>query len=210
MNFGAMSFVTPFEAYTKYLAYRSHFTQDSYDILKYNGKVNATTNSFETRKDKFFFHKLSKHKDVDGFLISHMLVGNPHKKWIRDMIHDEEDHHYYAEWLKRKQSLTYLFQSEIEQLDDDYNSNIIIPKDGGMPKLYKLILRNKISPETVIALNTLSPFFGYWSANNLDQYVWGDIRKKYEKYTPFVEFDRNKFRSILLERFSHSNSSDEK
>jgi hypothetical protein len=210
MNFGAMSYVTPFEAYTKYIAYRNHFTQDSYDIVKYNGKVVANQNSFETRKDKYFFHKLSKHKDVDGFLISHMLIGNPHKKWIRDMFIDEETHSYYAEWLKRKQSLTYIFQSDIELLDDDYNSNIFIPKDGSMPKLYKLILRQKISPETVIVLNTLSPFFAYWSVNNIDQFVWCDIRKKYEKYAPFVEFDRDKFRSILIQRFSHSNSSEEK
>lgn len=202
MNFGAMSFVTPFEAYTKYLAMRSHFSQDSYDYFKYGGKIKASTQSFDIRNDKYFFHKLSKHKDVDGFLVAHLLVGDPGKKWIRDMLQDEEEHKYYAEWLKRKQSFTYLFKTELEQLDDNYNANIIVPEDGGMPKLYYLLLRKRISPETVIVLNTLSPFFAYWSSKNVDPYVWGDMRKKLEKYTPFVDFDRDKFRAMVINRFA--------
>lgn len=202
MNFGAMSFVTPFEAYTKYLAMRSHFSRDSYDYFKYGGKIKASAQSFETRNDKYFFHRLSKHKDVDGFLVAHLLVGDPGKKWIRDMLQDEEEHKYYAEWLKRKQSFTYLFKTELEQLDDNYNANIIVPEDGGMPKLYYLLLRKRISPETVIVLNTLSPFFAYWSSKNVDPYVWGDMRKKLEKYTPFVDFDREKFRAMVIDRFA--------
>jgi hypothetical protein len=202
MNFGAMSYVTPFEAYTKYLAYRMHFTSDSYDYLRYNGSVKANQITFDTRNDKYFFHKLSKHKDVDGFLISHMLVGNPHKKYIRDILHDEEDKKVYASWLKRQQSLTYIFKEDIAKLDDDYNKNIKIPDNGSMPKLYMMMLRQTISPETVVILNSLTPFFQYWTDNNLDPYVWSDINKKYTKYTPFVQFDKDKFRKLLLERFS--------
>lgn len=193
--------MTPFEAYTKYLAFRSHFTRDDYDYIKYNGKVRANANSFDTRNDKYFFHKLSKHKDVDGFLIAHMLVGNPGKKWIRDMLQDEENHHYYAEWLKRKQSLSYIFKNDLSLMNDDYNSNFAIT-DGGNPKMYSLMLRNRVSPETAIILNNLAPYFQYWTNKNLDPYIWGDLRKKLEKYTPFVEYDRDKFLTMVKERFA--------
>ena len=47
-----------FQAYTLYLALKQHFTPGrGYDFFKYNGKTNASKNAFETRKDKYFFHK---------------------------------------------------------------------------------------------------------------------------------------------------------
>ena len=41
-----------FEAYKHYLALKLHFSSD-YDYFKYNGKTNATQQSFEKRKDRF-------------------------------------------------------------------------------------------------------------------------------------------------------------
>ena len=54
--------MTPFESYKTFLAVKSHFTT-SYDYIKYNGKVNATQSSFEVRKDKYQYYKLSKQKE---------------------------------------------------------------------------------------------------------------------------------------------------
>lgn len=36
---GRIKIVEPFEVYQKYLAMKRHFTSDSYDYHKYNGKV---------------------------------------------------------------------------------------------------------------------------------------------------------------------------
>ena len=48
-----------FEAYKHYLALKLHFSSD-YDYFKYNGKTNATQQSFEKRKDRFRFSKLAR------------------------------------------------------------------------------------------------------------------------------------------------------
>ena len=53
--------MSPFEAYKLYTAIKNHFTTESYDYFKYNGKVRASEHTFETRKDKYMFYKLSKH-----------------------------------------------------------------------------------------------------------------------------------------------------
>ena len=74
-----------YEMYVYYLALKRHFTS-SYDYHKYNGKINASITSFETRKDKFFFYKLSKRSDAKDFILSNM-VNNP-KIWIGDMLSD--------------------------------------------------------------------------------------------------------------------------
>ena len=65
-------FMTPFEVYTKYIALKNHFSQERYDYFTYGGKVRAKESSFEIRKDKYFFYKLSKHKDIENFLLANI------------------------------------------------------------------------------------------------------------------------------------------
>jgi hypothetical protein len=66
--------MTPFESYTTFLALKNHFTTDSYDYIKYNGKVGAKPSSFDVRKDKYQFYKLSKHKDP----LKYLEIGRAH------------------------------------------------------------------------------------------------------------------------------------
>ena len=47
-----------YDAYTLYLGIKLHFHSDSYDFVKYNGKVKSDINSFLKRKDKYHFGKL--------------------------------------------------------------------------------------------------------------------------------------------------------
>ena len=46
--------MTGFDCYRTYLAFKNHFTKDNFDYFKYGGKTNATTSSFNKRKDKYF------------------------------------------------------------------------------------------------------------------------------------------------------------
>ena len=62
---GRIATVEPYDAYVKYLAMKSHFTDKKYDYIKYNGKVKAWRTTFETRRDKYFFYKLSKQKNPE-------------------------------------------------------------------------------------------------------------------------------------------------
>ena len=50
--------MTGFDCYRTYLAFKNHFTKDNFDYFKYGGKTNATTTSFNKRKDKYFFEKM--------------------------------------------------------------------------------------------------------------------------------------------------------
>ena len=47
--------MTGFEVYKMYLALKQHFTKSDYDYFKYEGKVRANENSFEQRRDRYFF-----------------------------------------------------------------------------------------------------------------------------------------------------------
>ena len=63
-----------FEVYKTYLAVKLHFTSKSYDYIKYEGKVNAKLDTFTSRNDRYFFHKLSKRFKEDEIL--HFFVAN--------------------------------------------------------------------------------------------------------------------------------------
>ena len=43
--------MTGFDCYRTYLAFKNHFTKDNFDYFKYGGKTNATTTSFNKRKE---------------------------------------------------------------------------------------------------------------------------------------------------------------
>ena len=64
--------MVPFDTYKTYLALKNHFTKDSYDYHKYQGKSRASLQSFYKRKDRYWFEKLSRQKeekDVIDFLL---------------------------------------------------------------------------------------------------------------------------------------------
>lgn len=190
--------VTPFEAYTTYLALKNHFNKPSYDFFKYGGKGKFSPTSFEVRKDKFFFHKLAKHKDVANFIVANMIEKGD--LWVGDLVNDDDANNIYNEWLKRQQSLSYVFKNQLEKLDDDLNKNILV-EDGQHPHLLNLYKKKIISDETLIVLNSILGFFKYWDKNISEEVIWPRIKIKLMKYEPFISFDKNKMKVILRERF---------
>ena len=186
-----------YQMYVYYLAIKRHFTSN-YDFHKYNGKINASVTSFETRKDKFFFYKLSKKTDAKNFILAN-LVENPNI-WIGDMIGEKGDA-VFMEWKKRQQSISYVFKSELSNLDEDFDSNLIV-KDGQHPKLLRLHINRTISKETLIIVDDLTNVFSYWSKKILDNIIFPDILNTCNKYKPFLEYDRNKMKSILVDIFA--------
>ena len=186
-----------YQMYVYYLAIKRHFTSN-YDFHKYNGKINASVTSFETRKDKFFFYKLSKKTDAKNFILAN-VVENPNI-WVGDIVGEKGDA-VFMEWKKRQQSISYVFKSELSNLDEDFDSNLIV-KDGQHPKLLRLHINRTVSKETLIIVDDLTNVFSYWSKKILDNIIFPDILNTCNKYKPFLEYDRNKMKSILVDIFA--------
>lgn len=182
-----------FKTYIDYLALKRHFTTKSYDYHKYNGKVKASFESFQTRNDAFFFYKLSQRLENQQLIISNM-VQNP-DVWIRDIVEETGDE-IYKSWKKRVDGLTYHFQQDLKQLDEDYKSNFIVI-GGQHPRLLSLFLQRKISLETFTILTNISNVLDYWEENVVDKIVACDKITLSRKYYPFLEVDRKKFSVII-------------
>jgi hypothetical protein len=189
-----------FEAYKHYLALKSHFTTKTYDYFKYGGAVKAKRESFEVRNDRYFFQKLSKRKDITDFLVSLFVYGKK-DMWIGDVVRNEESEQMYRKWQKVKQSLTYVFMSDLEKFNEDLVSSFIV-EDGQHPHALKLLMREEIHIETFIILNDIMRFTPSWNRQIVEQNIWPEIRQKCKKYHPFLTYDKENLKKILVDKFN--------
>lgn len=187
-----------FDTYKLYLALKSHFTSKTYDYFKYGGRTKASKLTFEKRHDKYFFHKLSKRKDVLGFLVANFVYNA--NKWAGDLLQNSDSEECYVRYQRYRESLTYQFTNDLDKLDITFDNNVVVT-DGQHPKLLKLVLQREINIETLIILEDIVSFMRYWNKNIQDTVVWPDIYLRCKKYKPFLEFDRDKLKKIVLDKF---------
>lgn len=195
---GRIATVEPYEAYVKYLALKSHFSDKNYDYFKYNGKVRAWRTTFDTRRDKYFFYKLTKQKDPVEFLLANFVDSDDF--YIGD-IREDKAKEVYKEFKKRQQSLGYVFKNDLSQMKEDFNENIVVPQNSH-PYLLRLYLRKDICLETLILIDRCVKMFAYWDKELSDDIMWPDVKLKAKKYSPFLNVDINKYREIILSTFN--------
>ena len=193
-----------FAAFAMWNALKLHFTSDSYDYFKYNGKTNVSKQSFSVRKDKYQFYKLSRKyslNELRNFYVSNFLTDNNH--WVGDLLTPQGEE-VYKKWQKINQSLTYSFENDIIYLLDKYGikgEEIFRVDRGAYPKLLEELMRDKVAIETVIILNNNANFIDtHWVPRIEDDIVWPQWLTKIKKYTPFLYYDKDKFKQILKDK----------
>ena len=190
--------MSAFECYKEYVALKNHFTKPSYDYFKYNGKSRLNIKSFESRNDKLFFMKVAKHSDPKNLILANLLEDS--KLWIKDIAYNESASKVYMDWAKRQQSLMYLFKEELSKLKEDFDSNFKV-EDHTHPYVVKLFLRKEISLETLVLLVDLVKCSAYWSKRFEYDPTIEDVLNKIMKYRPFIQYDREKVKNIVLDKF---------
>ena len=196
--------VTPFETYRTYLSMKSHFTNPKYDFFKYGGKSRATMTSFNKRKDKYWFEKTSrKYSDqqVLDFLLSNFVIAdNPQNLWIGEIINSGERN--YADWMRRKQSLTYLFKEQSEKLLSENELETVFDCSKGHPVILKKYLGGEISLETLTIMEKVFSFVRDFDKKLTDP-VWETVSLKIKKYIPFININVYNYKKILKEVISN-------
>ena len=191
--------MTGFEAFSLYESLKLHFSRDSYDYFRYNGKTNHSIQTFENRKDKYYFYKLSrKYKDkeeLSEFLISNFL--NSDKTWAGTLL-TEEAEIAHRNRQKVLQSLSYNFENDCRKLFDEVkNPNDVLKTSGDYPILLTKTLRGEVSIETLCLLNSILNFLPMWDKNIAENIRWPEFRRKMVKYAAFLPKDVVKYKLIL-------------
>jgi len=193
--------VTPFETYRTYLSMKSHFTNPKFDFFKYGGKSRATMASFNKRKDKYWFEKTSRKysdEEILNFLLANFVnTDNPQNLWIGEIINSGERN--YAEWMRRKQSLTYLFKEQSTELLLGKNLNEVFDcSKNKHPVVLKKYLGGEISLETLTILEKVFSFVSKFDKKLTDP-VWETVSLKIKKYIPFININVFHYKKILKE-----------
>ena len=192
--------VTPFETYQTYLSMKSHFTNRKYDFFKYGGKSRATMSSFNKRKDKYWFEKTSRKysdEEVLNFLLANFVnADTPQNLWIGEIINSGE--RTYEEWMRRKQSMTYIFKEQSEKLLSENDLEDVFKCSKGYPLLLRKYLGGEISLETLMILEKVFSFVKNFD-KKLDDPVWESVSLKVKKYIPFININVFQYKKILRE-----------
>jgi hypothetical protein len=198
-----------FEAYKEYLAVKNHFSLDSYDYIKYNGRISASEASFLKRKDKFFFTKLGRRFDrqdeLRDFLVSNFLHNE--KIWVGNLL-DEKHLEVYKSWQKKQQSLSYVLRSDFSTIlsfIDNHNvtfDTLFDMRDNELPLLLQLQQEDTIQVETLIVMDKVLGFFRRWDKKVEDDIFYPIVRKRIKKYEGFIDYDISKAKTLMKETFT--------
>jgi hypothetical protein len=192
--------MTPFDAYKQYLALKNHFGKQKYDYHKYAGKSRASIESFNKRKDKYWFEKLSRQKsdeEIKNFYIANFLESDdPNSLWIGNVIRGGDI--CYKEWQKRQQSLQYIFTQQSQEMLSSNNLEELFDCSRQHPPILKMFLGGKIDIETLVIWDKIFLFRNNFDKKLLDP-IWESVSLKIKKYTPFLNIDVFLYKKLLKE-----------
>jgi hypothetical protein len=185
--------MSAYNVYETYLALRQHFTNPNYNYFRYSGKVRTNIESFNKRRDRYFFEKLSRKKtesEIINYFVSNFIQSSdPSKMWVGELKTNGDEN--YLNWKTRTQSLSYRFKQELNSLTEKVHLyEALFSETGSHPVIIKQYLGGKISIETLVILDDLTSFM---RKLNVDDVVVSLVSHKVKKYRPFLSYDREIF-----------------
>jgi hypothetical protein len=193
-----------FEIYKIYLAIKLHFTSknQSYDFHKHLGRTTARLATFTKRRDRYFFHKLSKSYNdksaVDYFVAN--FVSNTNL-WVGDIIGKTGDDNY-KQWSKKLEALHYYYEQDIDYIlgrDIEFD-NLFLVKKGQHPPILKMFLSKRINFETFLILDEILSFSKQLNKNISEKVLWPKLYDRMIRYKPFIKYNVTKYKKTLRDK----------
>ena len=191
-----------FKAYKYYMAVKLHFTSKKYNVFETRGHVKGTREAFNSRNDRYIFEKLAQRypddRDIIQFFVSNFAYGND-----TAIYGNGEAEEAYAEWQKRKQSITRVFIDDLANVMNfcdihKFNTDGIFKNiDGDLPVLTSMFLSGKITIESLRIIDDIEPFVNSWVDDPMIAIVLGDKLLRIEKLKGFVKYDKDKATKVF-------------
>ena len=193
-----------FEIYKIYLAIKLHFTSknQSYDFHKHLGRTTARLATFTKRRDRYFFHKLSKSYNdksaIDYFVAN--FVSNTNL-WVGDIIGKTGDDNY-KQWSKKLEALHYYYEQDIDYIlgRDIKFDDLFLVKKGQHPPILKMFLSKRINFETFLILDEILSFSKQLNKNINEKVLWPKLYDRMIRYKPFIKYNVTKYKKTLRDK----------
>lgn len=198
-----------YDAYKRYVALKLHFQQKDYDYFKFSGSAKVSREKFETRNDKYFFQRIAKLYDVkqlEQLLVANFIVNK--SAWIGEVMSDV-GRARHLEFKKTVQALEYNFQEDMNSLKQmidvgdlpSFDSIFDIERGDDWPELVTLTLHKTIRVESFIIMNKIFNFLPKMNSRIEDSIVWPEMYQLCRKYSPFLNVDVVRYRTIMKNIF---------
>lgn len=197
-----------FKAYRYYVALKLHFTTDKFNVFENKGHVKGSYETFNARNDRHLFDKLARRFDSDQdliqFMVSNFVYGNP------NMIYNqEESEQNYTEWKRIKESITKLFQDDLNTLELEAQKNkysleqIFNCTNNDFPIIIKLYLGKRTNPQTISIISDIYEPIAEWKKDpTMGLILENELRILY-KIKGFFKYDKDKLSKIFSEFYTN-------
>jgi len=197
--------VNGYHAYQIYQSLKLHFTSD-YDAVKYNFKTAVRQDTFERRRDRYFFEKLSRRFDKEKLIhyFTSNLIQNPNV-WIGDMS-DE----IYNAYIARYDKLTYMLSQDMNLMSDKVYSfdQLCTTSDDNTSNVFLESLRSgEIQLESVVLVDIMVNFLNRLKSDLSDPLGINkdliDLLLKYKLIMLRSPLPHNKLKEKVLNSFTN-------
>ena len=197
-----------FEVYKIYLAVKLHFTSKgrSYDFHKHLGRTTARLETFTKRRDRYFFHKLSKsynNNTIVDYFVSNFVTNT--NLWVGDIIGKTGDDNY-KQWSKKIEALHYYYEQDIDYIIERMTTknikfnDLFLSVDGQHPPIVKMFLSKKINFETLIILDDILKFAKKLNKDITEKVLWPKLFDRMKRYKPFLSYNITKYKISLRDK----------
>ena len=162
--------------------------------------------TFTKRRDRYFFHKLSKlynDRDIADYFVSNFVTNT--NLWVGDIIGRLGDENFKL-WQKKIEALSYYYEQDIDYIIEQMNTkditfdNIFISKDGQHPHILKYFLSKRINFETFIILDDILNFSRQLNKSITEKVLWPKLYERMIRYKPFLKYNTTKYKQILKKK----------
>lgn len=193
----------PLNIYRIYISMKLHFMQQKYT---YNpkGLKQFQQKTLNKRQDKMFFYFIAEKLDersIEPFLLAQFMY-DPNA-WIGDIITDKKASvKIYNSFMNRIELIEQNFLNDIETIKKENKSwkELVHMNDDDHPILFKLVMRNKITPETYTLLNAVFQFIPRLT-NKVSGNVLYMLNLRYFKYQHFLKVPFENYIHMIPKNF---------
>ena len=133
--------------------------------------------------------------EIKNYYVANFVeTDTPDRLWIGEIFRDGEQK--YQNWMKRQQSLSYLFKEQSQTIFLDYDLDEIFDTSKTHPIILKKFLSGQITIETMVIYNKIFLYSDIFDRKLKDP-VWESVSLKIRKYSPFLNIDIKQYKKYL-------------
>ena len=199
-----------YKAYRYFLALKLHFTTDKFNVFQNKGNVRGSYESFNARNDRHLFEKLGRKFSTDReliqFIVAQFVYNNPNFIYG---LEQAEDH--YREWIKVKESLTKVFEDDLNVLTLEAEKNgYTLPEmvgavNNNFPIIIKLYLGKRIHPHTLSILTKMGALEEMWRNQHICLLLESELRIIH-KMNGFIKIQNKEKINKIFKEFIENNN----